>query len=408
MNLMSQTFCPLPFNHIYIHPTNRASVCCVFDKKEEYINGLPDIKEYKNLSDHLTHPFIKSIQQKMLKGERVKGCETCYFNEEHGYKSIREREIELWNIIPENPLLQYIEVTFGNYCNLACRTCNADLSHSWVEENNKLKEIGLSYVPFAPSGRINIERKWKKEDLKDLEYLKITGGEPMLHPDFPRFIEKLDKKNVKMFIFTNASWVPKERIFNMLQGFKHCQIFLSIDGIGTIQEYMRHNSKWDVVEKSTHQWLKFMKHNQNIQVSWCPTWSLMNGSYYIDICNWWLKTINKILGKSANDCGLVKTNFLSNPAYYQMGLLSNKEELKNKAEYYITELWLRKARGDFGIHEIIEMTKAYIQFFNNDVPPKNELDTYYKITEKLDEWRDQSLEQMVPLTYKAMYIRPKV
>lgn len=406
MNLMSQTFCPLPFNHIYIHPTNRASVCCVFDKKEEYINGLPDIKEYKNLSDHLTHPFIKSIQQKMLKGERVKGCKTCYFNEEHGYKSIREREIELWNIDIDNLKLQYIEVTFGNYCNLACRTCNADLSHSWVEDNNKLKDNQLPSV--STKTRINIEREWKNEDLKDLEYLKITGGEPMLHPDFPKFLEKLNRKNIKMFIFTNTSWVPKQRILDMLLEFKHCQIFLSIDGIGTVQEYMRHNSKWDIVEKAACEWLKFMKYNNNIQVSWCPTWSLMNGSYYIDICNWWLKTINEILGKRANDCGLVKTNFVSGPAYYQMGLLSNREELKNKAKHYITELNFKNPLHWSGIDEIIEMTEAYIQFFDKDVPPKNELDTYYKVTEKLDEWRDQSLEQMVPLTYKAMYKQAKL
>ena len=406
MNLMSQTFCPLPFNHIYIHPTNRASVCCVFDKKEEYINGLSNIKEYKNLSDHLTHPFIKSIQQKMLKGERVKGCKTCYFNEEHGYKSIREREIELWNIDIDNLKLQYIEVTFGNYCNLACRTCNADLSHSWVEDNNKLKDNQLPSV--STKTRINIEREWKNEDLKDLEYLKITGGEPMLHPDFPKFLEKLNRKNIKMFIFTNTSWVPKQRILDMLLEFKHCQIFLSIDGIGTVQEYMRHNSKWDIVEKAACEWLKFMKYNNNIQVSWCPTWSLMNGSYYIDICNWWLKTINEILGKRANDCGLVKTNFVSGPAYYQMGLLSNKEELKNKAKHYITELNFKNPLHWSGIDEIIEMTEAYIQFFDKDVPPKNELDTYYKVTEKLDEWRDQSLEQMVPLTYKAMYKQAKL
>ena len=406
MNLMSQTFCPLPFNHIYIHPTNRASVCCVFDKKEEYINGLLDIKKYKNLSDHLTHPFIKSIQQKMLKGERVKGCKTCYFNEEHGYKSIREREIELWNVDTNNLKLQYIEVTFGNYCNLACRTCNADLSHSWVEDNNKLRENQLPSV--STKTRINIEREWKKEDLKDLEYLKITGGEPMLHPDFPKFLEKLNRKNIKMFIFTNTSWIPKQRILNMLLEFKHCQIFLSIDGIGTVQEYMRHNSKWDIVEKAAHRWLEFMRDNNNIQVSWCPTWSLMNGSYYIDICNWWLKAINEILGERADDCGLVKTNFVSGPVYYQMGLLLNRKELKDKARHYMTELWLRKARGDFGIREIIEMTNSYIQFFNKDVPPNKQLDTYYKVTEKLDEWRDQSLKQMVPLTYKAMYKQAKL
>jgi len=78
--IISKTYCPLPFNHLYVHPTNMASVCCAFRKEGER-ESLPNIKEYKNLGDHLNHPFIKDIQQKMLKGEKVDGCATrwmCY------------------------------------------------------------------------------------------------------------------------------------------------------------------------------------------------------------------------------------------------------------------------------------------------------------------------------------------
>ena len=149
--IVSKTYCPLPFNHLYVHPTNMASVCCVFRKETENDN-LPNIKEYENLGDHLNHPFIKNIQQKMLKGEEVEGCATCYYAEEHGYQSFREREIQTWHVETfrdftppdlENPKLEYMEMTFGNYCNLACRTCDSNLSHSWIKDEAELKKRKL-------------------------------------------------------------------------------------------------------------------------------------------------------------------------------------------------------------------------------------------------------------------------
>ena len=136
----------------------------------------------------------------------------------------RERNSELLNspwgydsIIPNltNPKLNYIEVTFGNFCNLACRTCNSELSHSWIEDNELLKQHGLR--SYSTTERLNLGRDWKEDDFKDLEYLKISGGEPMLHPDWFKFIDKIEPSNIEMFIFTNASWIPKQRHLDILQ-----------------------------------------------------------------------------------------------------------------------------------------------------------------------------------------------
>ena len=405
--MISKTYCPLPFNHLYIHPNNKASVCCGFQKLEE---KLPFIQEYDNLSDHLKHPFMKDIQQKMLKGEKIKGCATCYYAEEHGYKSMRQKELETWhdgNFIPpviDNPKLEYLEVTFGNYCNLACRTCGSDLSHSWIKDEIMLRENNESNA-FTIT-RMDIDREWQDDDLKDLQYLKITGGEPMLHPDFPKFISKLDQKNIEIFIFTNASWVPKKRILDMLYEFKHCAVFVSIDGIGTIQEYMRHNSIWDTTEKSVTKWLEFMKGNHHLSIAWAPTWSLMNASNYIDICNWWLNITDEVLDYESSKCGLFPTNFLYWPKHYQMGLLSNKDELKAKAEEYINELKANTHYTKQILERIIEMTEAYIKFFNNDMSKHiQDLEKYYKVTGLLDKSRNQSLKEMIPLAYESMYNR---
>ena len=411
--IVSKTYCPLPFNHLYVHPTNMASVCCAFRKGEEKKGGLPNIKDYKNLGDHLNHPFVKDIQQKMLKGEKVPGCATCYYAEEHGYESMREKEIYTWHketfrdFTPpdlDNPKLDFLEMTFGNYCNLACRTCHSDLSHNWIDDEKELKKRGLMDKNEGHTKRINIEKEWHPDDFKDLQYIKITGGEPMLHPDFPKFMAQLEQKNIYCFIFTNASWVPKKRIFDMMKNFKYLQVFLSVDGTGTVQEYMRHNAKWDITEKSVRKWMEWSTTVDNVQISWAPTWSLMNANYYIETCNWWLGLTEELLrGTSGESWNLVKTNFIFGPPIYQMSLLSNKEELKQKATDYIEEL---KNSDVIGIDHIIEMTEAYIKFFDKDAGnDDHKLKSYYKMTEALDDIRGQSLKEMIPLTYESMYNR---
>ena len=408
--IVSKTYCPLPFNHLYVHPTNMASVCCVFRKETEKDN-LPNIKEYKNLGDHLNHPFIKDIQQKMLKGEKVEGCDTCYYAEEHGYQSFREKEIETWHIETfreftppdlENPKLEFMEMTFGNYCNLACRTCHSDLSHSWIEDENELKKRGLIEPKDNDiTKRINIEKEWHPDDFKDLQYIKITGGEPMLHPDFPKFMKQLEQENIHCFIFTNASWVPKKRIFDMMKNFKYLAVFMSVDGTGDVQEYMRHNAKWDTTDKSVRAWMNWAAISSNVQVSWAPTWSLMNAPYFVETCNWWLALTEEIL--RGTNWNLLKTNFIFGPSIYQMSLLptDTKEKLKIQALKYIEEL---KNKDIAGKEHIIDMAEAYIKFFDKDDSKSEEnLKNYYEMTNALDDIRGQSLKKMIPLTYKAMY-----
>jgi len=406
-----------------------ASVCCVFRKETENDN-LPNIKEYKNLGDHLNHPFIKDIQQKMLKGEEVEGCSSCYYAEEHGYQSFREREIETWHIETfrdftppdlENPKLEYMEMTFGNYCNLACRTCDSNLSHSWIKDENELEKRGLmelkdaisydfpitddddtsiSLISTGMTKRINIEKEWHPDDFKDLQYIKITGGEPMLHPDFPKFMKQLQQENIHCFIFTNASWVPKQRVFDMMKNFKFLSVFMSVDGTGDVQEYMRHNSKWETTNKSVRAWMDWSVISSNVNVSWAPTWSLMNAPYFVETCNWWLGLTEEILRDTS--WNLLKTNFIYGPSIYQMSLLptETKEKLKIQALEYIEEL---KNKDIAGKEHIIDMTEAYIKFFDNDNKKEGDLEYYHLMTDALDDMRGQSLKKMLPLTYKAMY-----
>jgi hypothetical protein len=225
----------------------------------------------------------------------------------------------------------------------------------------------------------------------------------MLHPDFPKFMKQLQQENIHCFIFTNASWVPKQRVFDMMKNFKFLSVFMSVDGTGDVHEYMRHNAKWDTTEKSVRAWMEWSTIVDNVQISWGPTWSLMNAPYFVETCKWWLGLTEEILKPQKIEFNVLKNNFIYGPSYYQMSLLptDTKEKLKIQALEYIEEL---KNKPIAGKQHIIDMTEAYIKFFDKDDSNSEEnLKKYYKMTNALDDIRSQSLKKMIPLTYNAMY-----
>mgnify|MGYP007000371888 len=70
--------------------------------------------------------WLGSIREKMLSNSKVPGCESCYVDEKNTGVSMRTMVLDEWkNVNITEPVVTNIEITFGNYCNLACRTCGS-------------------------------------------------------------------------------------------------------------------------------------------------------------------------------------------------------------------------------------------------------------------------------------------
>ena len=95
----------------------------------------------------------------MLSNSKVPGCESCYVDEKNTGVSMRTMVLDEWkNVNIIEPVVTNIEITFGNYCNLACRTCGSTLSTSWQEDDKILSEhYPRAYVPE----KLNVKKVWK-------------------------------------------------------------------------------------------------------------------------------------------------------------------------------------------------------------------------------------------------------
>lgn len=360
MNQSAKTFCILPFIHMQVKPTGQMKPCCRFEfHNPEYLT--PERNYYfdshnlhtgAGLTESLNSDIWESIRQKLLKNEPVAGCNKCYKEESISGFSMRTSENKIRNNEVQDspaydvskPLIKYLEMTFGNYCNLKCRTCNADLSSTWWEDENALVNSGnhpdrLYYIRTRTGKTINIPFNWRPEDFLHVEEIKFTGGEPMIHPDFLKLMDMLIDmdvaKNIKLDVFTNCSWVPGEKYLSKLSKFKKVLLSLSVDGVGAVNSYIRHPSDWATVDSAVTTWLNLEDANRkNIHVVWNPTINIYNIIQIKSMIDWWFEKNDAVnedwlaltVGENNSNpkvmpSGKFKFNVLQDPGYISIDLL---------------------------------------------------------------------------------------
>lgn len=400
---MSKTYCSLAFSHLYITTDGSVRPCCRFrfltedgERTEWPAFNAPKVSEYDTLVDVLREgERHKIIQEKMLAGEEVKGCRSCYIEEKQTGSSMRTTENKQWgtSFDKENVSVKSIEITFGNYCNLACRICCSELSTSWIEDEKKLQK---DYNFFNIKKRTNVEKEWKTQDFSTVEVIKITGGEPLLHPDFTKFLDMMISTNrthdISLMIFTNSSTIPKQHLIDRLSKFKNVKLYLSIDGYGKVQEYIRHNSNWDTTESTYIEWLKTELVYPNIRVCFSPTISLFNIMYIEELIDWWLDKRIEIHGEIKPHA--VTHNIMNHPRLLSIHDFHKAKERANELEAY-------KNSKEFPLQievllsTIIENLRN-VNFNSIDHEQRKEFVQY---TKDLDMLREQNIKTTLPKLY---------
>ena len=400
---MTKTYCSLPFSHLYITTDGSVQPCCRFIfTNEEGIDtewpkrGAPKVAEFKTLNDVLKdNPRHKIIQDKMLAGEKVEGCRSCYIEEEKTGSSMRTSENEQWGEFNRDTIsTKSIEITFGNYCNLACRICCSELSTSWLEDEKKL----VKDYPFLPvTERKNADKDWNTEDFSTVKQIKITGGEPLLHPDFTKFLDMLISTNrtddINLMIYTNSSTIPKSHLIERLSKFKNVKLYLSIDGFGKVQEYIRHKSNWDITEKTYEAWLNAELEYPNIVVCFSPTISLFNIMYVEELIDWWIETRMRIHGEVKPHA--VTYNIMNNPRLMSIHDFHKSKERADELEEY-------RNSNDFipNIEDLINVVIENLRNVDDSSINNSVRKEFVQYTKDLDMLRKQDVKHSLPKLYE--------
>jgi len=140
---------------------------------------------------------------------------SCLTEEETTATKAEKRTLDL----PEGvPPLHSLYMHIAGSCNLACRHC-------WVEPD---------FSPDRSKGKF-LKFEWAKKAVVEakplgLQSVKLTGGEPLFHPQFREIVKAIAQEGIEIIVETNGTLVDSGTARFLKDAGHVCFISVSVDG----------------------------------------------------------------------------------------------------------------------------------------------------------------------------------
>ena len=441
----SKTFCILPWIHLSTRPNGHMRVCCTAnassagatnDKKYggevgilKNDNGKPANLNHTTLTDAWNNSYMKSIRTDMLNGRIPPSCTKCFKEEAAGHRSKRQWETEYWSrrvdvdqLIQDTqddgtvpPQVTYVDLRLGHKCNLKCSMCSPHDSSLWVNdwkemypkiESPSLKQLmvwdnegkvdGASYDWY-----LNNENFWTEfyEQIPHMKQLYFAGGEATIIDKHYEILEKCIEsghaKNIELRYNSNGIYMP-QKLFDLWSHFSRVRFHFSVDSIGEMNEYIRHPSKWSVIEK---QFRRLDETPDNVEVTIACAVQVLNIYYLPDFIEWKLAQNFKKINPAPLGAGLINVHFVYHPAFLNVKILPAefKAKVRRKYEKYCETLKQRFAGDEkflgnpYGIDRLMGMVK-----FMESEDWSNRMVEFQEYIGHLDSIRGHSFRETFP------------
>jgi len=443
------TFCPLPWNSINLRNNGDLRICCntnsyspkrgIMTKEDgtPYNAGKDDWNEARNAE------ILKEVRVSMMKGEWHPECTRCKKEEESGMRSRREYENDDWGkysgdislekmlpITEEDGTLdtskqdiEFMDIRYGNFCNLKCRMCGPTDSHKWYDDF--VKTTGRTHYKDTHETiqlTKNAKGKWHTDQYNwfqdndiywnnfekyapDAKKLYIVGGEPLIIAEHQESLERLVASGkagkIQLEYNTNLTMVP-DRLVHLWEQFKQIRIGVSIDGIGDVFNYQRTPAKFDAVYKN----MMTLQNNEriNLKAWFAYTVTPMNVFHTADFMKWkltesGLDKFNPITGPRP----VITHHMCHSPKYYNVKVLPQylkdqvAEHYQEHKDWILTTDFSDKVKDNF-----IKVLTGIETFMMSEDYSEEWLGHFIDQTAKLDEVRNQNILDIVP-QYKELF-----
>jgi len=264
-----------PWTHTYLSPQTERRLCCASREPaqnfEQYIDTKAGTGTYIpiTLEQHWNSEHMRSVRKRMMAGETLPECEVCndkllntdvyrsYFNSLFGHKYLHAVETTDETGYTSMEPISW-DYRFSNLCNFKCRMCGDMLSSAWETEqkqhdmvnwhdpkNSWMRPEVKNQIEHFQSTQVEQEFAQAVEDHR-VEEVYWVGGEPLMYEQHWKYMQRIielgDGKNVYARYNTNLSRITYrgcDLYSDILPGLRDWQICASIDGTGTIGEYVR-------------------------------------------------------------------------------------------------------------------------------------------------------------------------
>ncbi len=290
----SKAFCAYPYVSLFIANSGKQLPCCYAQNDHASEIPNPNISEAQHMQDLWNSHYLKKLREMMSDGKFPAACNICEKTEQLKGMSHRQRSLEqfaeqLVDVEVDgghhvSSPIRHLDLRLGNKCNLACRMCHP------ASSNQLIPEWQLSSIESERKEAEAIRKKsqWSHSDasmdlltcgdLVDPVHLHLAGGEPAIDKKHERVLEYLvasgKSKRITLSYNTNLTHVIPG--LKWREHFKKIMILVSIDGVGTVNEYIRHPSRWLDIDHMFRFYLEQANLYSNVQIETNVTVSAYN------------------------------------------------------------------------------------------------------------------------------------
>lgn len=440
--MSNRAWCPLPWLGLNVRNNGDVRICCNANvsanqglvTKEDgtfYNLGKDSIQDFRNAD------LMKDIRISMLKGEYHDSCIRCKREAESGMESRADWERDIWRhrlteetaktltasdgtIDTDMNPIKYMDLRFGNLCNLKCRMCGPTDSNMWYEDTVKL--WGPQYTDSGTKIKLVKNAKGKHEpdvdiyswyenptfwkDLEDqilvVERLYIVGGEPLMINQHYEFLQKcIDANRADKIVIeynTNITNIP-ERAWKIWKHFERVQIGMSVDAIGPINDYIRNPSKWHKIEENMS---KLDNAEGKFKIWWAATIQAYNLIHLPEMMMWKIEQNFKRINVEVEHKSVISPHPLHNPKFLNIKIFP--KESKQWIETYFEE-WKNTAKDRISnpLHykHFCKILDTYVKYMWAE-DYSNELEKFWHYTKTLDASRKENLRAVSPKTWELL------
>lgn len=305
-------FCSTPWYELHIYWDGSLGICC--QEAHKIYNSSNYNIATMSIAEWFNSDPVKNFRQQVLAESAVSACQRCYLEEQADGLSRRHRNNQKSAIFQQafeesfaqSPIQKYISISgktqthpidihvdLGNFCNLACKMCNAQASSRIASQEVKW---GIS------SSAQYVGTDWTRDDqtwnnfktqllsIPGLNNIHFMGGETLLTDRFEDFVDTMIKHQRLdlCFSFVTNGTVYRHGLLEKLSKFQKVGIEVSIEAVDQHNAYQRQGTDTDLVLKHLAQYKEFAN-GTNITVSLRPTVSALTIGYHADLLDYALE-----------------------------------------------------------------------------------------------------------------------
>lgn len=346
----------------------------------------------------------KEMRRQMLKGIRPKECDYCWKIEDLGpqmvsdrvFKSIIYSKEDIERIskadFRDNTDLRTLEISFGRACQFACAYCNDSFSTTWSKDLQAhgpyagfKSQDGLTYVRqgtrehvtanmtdserYLYKGLQFIKNKWHGREVeynpfvdafwkwwpklsKSLTELRVTGGEPLMSPDFWKLVERFrqEKPKIRLAVNSNLGARPEliDRLAAVVREIPGMEVYTSCEAFGPQAEYIRDGLNYQQWRKNIFKLRDAGLERLHVMMTVNALCLFSITDLFDDILSW----------RTAEDreIAIFTLNILRFPAF--MNVLVLPQEVREERAAHLNN-WLRQHGEDPRLHdfEVLEIRR---------------------------------------------------